>query len=126
MSTPITITGNLVEIPQLRHTARDRPFVRVRVAVSSRHQNASRQWVEGPTSWFTVIAWKSLAEHLAASASKGDTVLVHGRLEQRAYTTESGERREDFEVTAEEIGLSLRCCPVPSARAATASAACPR
>lgn len=53
-------------------------------------------------------AWGALVEHLAAYVAKGDRVLVHGRLEQRDYTTETGENRSVWEVTSEETGLSLR------------------
>lgn len=39
---------------------------------------------------------------------KGDRVVVHGRLEQRPYETEAGEKRAAWEITADEVGVSLR------------------
>jgi single-strand DNA-binding protein len=107
-STLITISGNCADAPELRFTPDGKATARMRVAVSERYQNATGTWVEGATSWHTVLAWGKLAEHAVDSISKGDRVTVHGRLAQRDYTTEAGERRTVWELTAEDIGLSLR------------------
>ena len=40
--------------------------------------------------------------------SKEARVIVTGRLEQQSWETENGERRSRVEVTAEEVGPSLR------------------
>ena len=107
-ATIVTFAGCLAETPELRFTPSGRALAKVRVAVNSRYQNSEGAWVDGTTSWHTVQAWGALAEHLAASVAKGDRVLVHGRLEQRDYETETGDKRTTWEVTADEIGLSLR------------------
>lgn len=104
---PITLAGNTADAPDLRYTTSGRAVARVRVAVTTHHQDDGR-WVDGPTSWHTVIAWGALAENLAESVTKGDRILVHGRLEQRAYTTQGGVAGTVWEVTADEIGISLR------------------
>lgn len=107
-STPITICGNCSDAPELRFTPDGKATARMRVAVTERYPNTAGTWVEGPTSWHTVLAWGRLAEHAVDSISKGDRVIVHGRLAQREYTTDAGERRTVWELTAEDIGLSLR------------------
>jgi single-strand DNA-binding protein len=119
MSTKITIAGNCADAPELRFTTDGKATARVRVAVNHRYQNTSGDWVDGPVSWHTVLAWGSLAENLVSSVDKGDRVVVHGRLAQRDYTTESGEKRSVWEVTAEDVGLSLRHAPAPATRVTT-------
>ena len=121
-TTVITFAGCLADVPELRFTPSGRPVAKVRVAVNSRYQNGDGAWVDGATSWHTVQAWGALAEHLADSVRKGDRVLVHGRLEQRQYLAETGETRTSWEVTAEEIGLSLRHTSAETAKARAASA----
>src|SRR4029079_18251554 len=37
-------------------------------------------WVDGQTSWYTVHAWRTLGNNVAASVHKGDAVVVHGRV----------------------------------------------
>src|SRR5882762_4187995 len=105
MSTMITISGNPGERPELSLTPNGKATTRLRVAVDSRHRTAEGEWVDGPTSWHTVIAWDRLAEHTVENALKGDRVPGHGRLEQRDRTTEAGESRTAWEITAEDIGL---------------------
>jgi single-strand DNA-binding protein len=49
-----------------------------------------------------------MGENAAASLGKGTRVIVTGRLEQRSYETEAGEKRSVVEVIADEMGPSLR------------------
>jgi single-strand DNA-binding protein len=49
-----------------------------------------------------------LAENVALSLSKGMRVIVTGRLEQRTWETEEGDHRSKVEITADEVGPSLR------------------
>jgi single-strand DNA-binding protein len=55
-----------------------------------------------------VVCWRDLAENVALSLSKGMRVVVTGRLEQRSWETEEGDHRSKVEITADEIGPSLR------------------
>ena len=48
----------------------------------------------------------------ALSLTKGMRVLVVGRLEQRTWETEDGERRSKVEIVADEVGPSLRFATV--------------
>jgi single-strand DNA-binding protein len=121
-TTVITFAGHLADAPELRFTPAGRAVARVRVAVNSRYQNSDGAWVDGTTTWHTVQAWGALAEHLAESVRKGDRVLVHGRLEQRQYLSETGETRTTWEVTAEEVGLSLRHTSVSAHKSKAQSA----
>ena len=112
----ITIAGHTADAPEIRFTPNGKANGRMRVAVNSRYQDQTGAWVDGATSWYTVLAWGQLAENVAESISKGDRVLVHGRLEQRDYETEAGEKRSVWELTADEIGISLRHATVAPAK----------
>ena len=48
------------------------------------------------------------AEHLADSLSKGDRVMVTGRLRQRSWETPEGDKRSVTEIEADEVGASLK------------------
>ena len=49
-----------------------------------------------------------MAENAAESLTKGMRVVVTGRLEQRSWETQEGEKRTVVEIAADEIGPSLR------------------
>ena len=106
MANTITVTGNLTRDPELRFTQGGRAVANFRIASSRRFQ-MNNEWQE-TTSFFDVVAWGTLGENVAASLHKGTRALVYGRLEQRSWDTQDGEKRSKIEVVAEEIGPSLR------------------
>ena len=59
-----------------------------------------------------VTAWEQLGENCAASLSKGTRVIVTGRLEVREYDKRDGTKGVSVEITASEIGASLRWATV--------------
>jgi single-strand DNA-binding protein len=59
-----------------------------------------------------VVAWGTLAENLADSIRRGDRVVVQGRLDQRSWENNQGEKRSKLEITANEIAPSLRWATV--------------
>jgi single-strand DNA-binding protein len=105
--THVTITGNLTEDPELRFTPAGAPVANFTVAVTPRVKDGD-SWKDGETSFFRCTAWRSLAENLAESLTKGARVLVQGRLQQRSWETPEGDKRSVVEVQVEEAGPSLR------------------
>ena len=104
----VTVVGNITRDPELRFTNTGRGMASFGLAVNRRWQNRqSGEWEE-QTSFFNVIAWGDMGENIAQSIHKGDRVVVTGRLEQRSYETESGEKRSVVEIVADEVGPSLR------------------
>ena len=118
----ITIAGNLTRDPEIRYTRDGQASVTFALAVNRRWQKPGNKEWEESTSFFDVIAWRDLAEHVALSLGKGTRVLVIGRLEQRSWETEDGERRSRVELVAEEIGPSLRFATAEVQRAGDRSA----
>jgi single-strand DNA-binding protein len=85
--------------------------------------NAPSGWKDGETSFFQVTAWRTLAENVAESLTKGARVMVQGRLQQRSWETDAGERRSVVEVQAEEVGPSLRWATAKVERTSAKAAA---
>ena len=102
----VTLIGNLVDDPELRFTPSGVAMAKVRFAVNRRYQR-NGQWEE-ETSFFGGTLWRDAAENAAESLQKGMRVIVTGRLEQRTWETQEGEKRSKVEVVADEVGPSLR------------------
>ncbi|HSG80489.1 MAG TPA: single-stranded DNA-binding protein [Acidimicrobiia bacterium] len=102
----VTLIGNLVEDPELRFTPSGVAMAKVRFAVNRRYQR-NGQWEE-ETSFFGGTLWRDAAENAAESLQKGMRVIVTGRLEQRTWETQEGEKRSVVEIAIDEIGPSLR------------------
>ena len=110
------ITGNLTEDPEVRFTQGGAAVANLRVAVTTRIKD-DQGWKDGDTSYFRVTVWRTLAEHAADSLSKGDRVIVCGRLKTRTWETPEGETRTVVELDAEDIGPSLKWATAKPERA---------
>lgn len=104
----VTIIGNLTKDPEMKFFSSGTAVVNFSVAVNRRWQNRQTQEWEEQVSFFNVVAWREQAENVAESIAKGSRVVVTGRLEQRSWETENGEKRSVVEVNADDIGPSLR------------------
>ena len=104
----VTIVGNLTRDPEIRYTTGGAAKASFGVAVSRRWQNRQSQEWEEQTSFFNVVCWREMAENVAESIGKGSRVVVTGRLEQRSWETDNGDKRSVVEIVADEVGPSLR------------------
>jgi hypothetical protein len=73
--THVTITGNLTDDPELKHTGNGNLVANFRLAVTARVRDGDT-WKDGDTSFFRVNVWRQLAEHVTESLSKGDRAVV--------------------------------------------------
>ena len=107
--TPITITGNLVDDPELRFTPSGQPVAKFRVASTPRFLDKNtNEWKDGDSLFLTCNVWRQAAENAAESLTRGMRVIVSGRLRQRSYETKEGEKRTVYEVEVDDVGPSLR------------------
>ena len=121
----VTVVGNLTRDPEIRYTTGGAAKASFGVAVSRRWQNRqSNEWEE-QTSFFNVVCWREMAENVSESLGKGSRVVVTGRLEQRSYETQQGEKRSIVEIVADEIGPSLRWATAQIERVARTDGAGP-
>jgi single-strand DNA-binding protein len=104
----VTLIGNVTRDPEVRYTPSGQTVVTFGLAVNRRWQNRQTDEWEELTSFFDIKAWQGLAENAAESIAKGTRVIVHGRLEQRSWETDGGDKRSKVEVVADEIAPSLR------------------
>ncbi|GAB3868576.1 hypothetical protein GCM10028801_44740 [Nocardioides maradonensis] len=119
--TDITFAGNLATDPELRFTPTGAAVVEFRVIENRRVNNGTREnpdWADAEPNAFRVKAWRSLAEHIADSAAKGDRLTVTGRLVTEKYNDrETGEARITQYVVADEVGFSLKYHTVVATKA---------
>jgi single-strand DNA-binding protein len=120
--TTTIICGNLTDNPELRFTQGGAPVASFRLAVTPRVRDGN-DWKDGETSFFRITCWRQLAEHATESLSKGDRVIVVGRLKERSWETPEGERRTVVEIDAEEIGPSLKWATAKPERATAGTTA---
>jgi single-strand DNA-binding protein len=78
-----------------------------RVGTTPRIRKRTGDWVDGPTSWFSVTCWRALADNVRDSVRKGEPVLVHGRLRTDVWEREDGQTSVTHVVEALYVGHDL-------------------
>jgi single-strand DNA-binding protein len=105
--TLVTLQGWLGTDVTLRQ-AGETPVASFRVACTPRrYQKKTDSWVDGTTQWFSVNAWRALAEHCERSLHRGDPVVVHGRLNAQLWSNAAGMEVTSYDVEAVVVGHDL-------------------
>lgn len=98
----VFLLGNLTRDPDLRYTPSGAAVANMGLAVNRRYKNAAGEWVE-EANFFTVVVWGRQAETCAQYLTKGRPILVEGRLQQRSWEAQDGQKRSVVEVVADRI-----------------------
>jgi single-strand DNA-binding protein len=76
------------------------------------------QMKDGGTVFMRCVAWREMAEHIAASITTGTRVIAQGKLRQRTYEDREGVKRTSMELDIDAIGPDLRWATAQVTRAA--------
>jgi single-strand DNA-binding protein len=104
----VTVIGNVTRDPELRFTPSGQAIATFGLAVNRRWQNRQTQEWEEQVSFFDITCWAQLGQNVADTLVKGSRAIVTGRLEQRSWETDQGDKRSKVEIIADEVGPSLR------------------
>lgn len=108
MDNTVTLVGNVTRDPELRFTPAGQATASFGLAVNRMWTDRQSGERKEAVSFFDVVCWREMAENAAESITKGSRIIVTGRLEQRSWESQEGEKRSKVEVIADEIGPSLR------------------
>lgn len=100
----ITLHGNVVSEPVERVARNGSPYTTFRVATTPYRRTADGKFVDGDTSFYSVIAFNALAANSANALRKGQPVLVEGKIAIKTYVGNDGNPRTSAEIDADHIG----------------------
>jgi single-strand DNA-binding protein len=104
----VSLTGYVATQPVMKEIRSGVTNLTMRVAWTPRWQDrVTGEWVDGNTSYVTVICWRKLAGNVALCLRKGDPVVVKGRLSVRSFDGKEGVQRTVVEVDASSVGHDL-------------------
>ncbi|MGH2697574.1 MAG: single-stranded DNA-binding protein [Actinomycetota bacterium] len=104
----VTLVGNITDEPELRFTPGGAAVANFTVAVNRRFRNQDGSWDDRLDGFFRCSCWRDMAENVSESLHKGSRVIVTGRLQQRSWDDNDGNKRSTIEVQVDEVGPSLR------------------
>ena len=95
------IAGHIVKTPELKQTPSGTPCTTFRVAVSRKNESSA----EIVTDFYTIIAWRSIAEFICRFFKKGSAIYIDGKLRLRTYTDKNGVQRTVPEIVANDASF---------------------
>jgi single-strand DNA-binding protein len=105
----ITLRGYLTAEPKLHQkTATAIPVTEIRVGSTPRRLNRETgEWLDAPTSYYTVKCWRRLAINAVSSLHKGDMVVIRGRFYMNNWVDSQQRQRSTLEIEADSLGHDL-------------------
>lgn len=97
----VILIGHLTRNPELRYTPNGTP-------VASFGLGVNRKWKQGDdmkedVCFIDIVTFGKQAEHCGQYLTKGNGVIVDGRLQQRRWQTEDGQKRSKHEILAQTV-----------------------
>lgn len=106
MEALVTISGHVGSDVDFRLIKEIYPRANFRLACTPRSWR-NGDWVSDETTWLSVTCGRVLAEHVRVALSKGDPVVVVGRLRTSRWRDEAGVTRERISIEATTVGHDL-------------------
>jgi single-strand DNA-binding protein len=103
----VALVGNITDDPELRYTQSGAALAGFTVAVSHRTKH-NGEWQDVNDGFFRCTAWRSVAENASRTLKKGMLVFVAGKLVQRSWQDDSGNKRHSVEIQVSHIGPDLQ------------------
>jgi len=104
----VTLVGYVAQEPSIRTTKTGKTVTGLRVGITPRYRDqATGEWRDAESSYFTVSCWDRLAQHVRASMHKGEPVLVRGKFKTSTYEDKDGRPRTETRITADTVGHDL-------------------
>lgn len=102
----VILVGRLAQDPEVRYTQSGKAVASFTIAVNRFSGGGQRE-----ADFIPIVAWEKLAETCGNNLTKGQRVLVEGRLQIRSYETNDGQKRRVAEVIAQNIEFLERKQP---------------
>lgn len=102
----VILMGNLTRNPELRYTPNGTPVANFGLAVSRRFKQGDE--LKDEVCFIDIVVFGRQAEHCGQYLSKGNGAIIEGRLQQRRWETEDGQKRSKHEVVAQTVTFMPR------------------
>jgi single-strand DNA-binding protein len=99
----VILMGNLTRDPEIRYTPSGTPVATLGLAVNRRYKQGEE--LKDEVCYIDVVVFGKQAEHCGQYLNKGHGVIVDGRLQQRRWETDDGQKRSKHEVVAQTINF---------------------
>ena len=100
----VSLIGRLGVQPEVTTFDTGRTLARFTLAVNEGYKDKDGNWQDN-TQWHTINAWGPAADRVKKVLTKGQEVMIEGKLVNQAYETKAGEKRYSTIIEASEFLL---------------------
>ena len=104
MVNKVTLIGRLGKDPEIRTLETGTNIAKLSLATDESYKDKSGEW-QTITEWHNVIMWRDMAERAEKMLKKGYLVYVEGKLTNRSWEDENGNKKYITEVRANTFRL---------------------
>ena len=97
----VILIGNLTKDPEIRYTPSGTPVANLGLAVNHRYKQGDE--MRDDVCFIDIVVFGKQAENCGQYLSKGQGIIVDGRLQQRRWEAEDGQKRSRHEVVAQSV-----------------------
>lgn len=98
----------VVADPEPSFSDKGNAWLRLRVVAKDRVRDQNGTWSDGDPMFLNALVFGKQAENLTDSISKGDTIVLIGRLKPNKWTDKEGVEHNDVQIAVDEIAVSVR------------------
>ncbi len=99
----VILDGRLGQDVEIRSTTSGQQVAKLSLATSDIYMKDNEKIEK--TEWHTIIAWGKTAENIHKLCKKGDSISVHGKLQNRSWEDQQGQKRYTTEIICNEFKL---------------------
>ncbi|MFI5303552.1 MAG: single-stranded DNA-binding protein [Nitrospiria bacterium] len=97
----VILMGNLTKDPEIRYTPNGTAVANFRMAVNRRYKQGEE--TKEDACFIDIVVFGKQGESCGQYLHKGNGVIVDGRLQERRWETEDGQKRSKYEVVAQSV-----------------------
>ena len=106
MFNKIILIGNLTRDPEMRYTPQGTSVCNFGMAVNRKYKQADESKEE--VMFINIVVFGKQADTCGQYLNKGSSALIEGRLQERRWETEDGQKRSKHEVVAQSVRFLSR------------------
>ncbi len=103
----VQLMGRLGQDPEIINLDSGKKLAKFSLATNDYYTTAKGEKVE-QTEWHNVVAWGKTAEIIENHVTKGQEILIGGKLTTRSYETKDGDKRYVTEMVCNNVVLTQK------------------
>ena len=98
----VQLIGRLGTTPELKQTSQGKAFTQISIATAESYRDRNGTWID-KTEWHRITLWDKKAEVFCKRFTKGNEILIQGKLRTRQYEDSEGVKRTITEIVVMEF-----------------------